>query len=82
MDSEQTKLAASDHMNSIYRIAAGAVVGTFLVLVPYSFLAVKLDLLHIGLAILIVLSCGVLSGLWGGKFVESLTRLMNSSGLY
>ena len=65
-----------------YRFLGGAVLGAFMVLIPYFLTSRELNLLDVGAALLLISSCGLLSSLWGKKFIEALMRSLESSGLY
>ena len=65
----------------IYAFVAGAAVGGFMLTIPYWFSAIESSPLHIGISILLVLTCGILAGLLGEKFIQSLAQAMSDSGL-
>ena len=69
-------------LNAFYRFLGGTAVGIFMAIVPYLISPVELNALSISVAVLLVVSCGLLAVYFGEKFVEALTRLLNSSGLY
>ena len=82
MASEDIELEKPSAANVVYRFFGGAVLGTFMVLIPYLLSSRELNLLNIGIAILLVVSCGLLSTLFGKHFIKALIRLLESSGLY
>ncbi|MBP0019838.1 MAG: hypothetical protein J7647_20080 [Cyanobacteria bacterium SBLK] len=69
-------------LHAFYRFLGGTAVGLFMAIVPYLISPIELNGLSISVAVLLVLSCGLLAVYFGEKFVESLTRLLDSSGLY
>ncbi|MBD2038637.1 hypothetical protein H6F76_27160 [Leptolyngbya sp. FACHB-321] len=81
MTSEDSKLQKQS-TNVAYRFLGGAALGTFMVLIPYLLTFRELNLSHAGAALVLIASCGLLSSLWGKKFIEALMRLLESSGLY
>ena len=81
MTSENSDLRKQS-TNVAYRFLGGAALGTFMVLVPYFLTSRELNLLDVGAALLLIASCGLLSSLWGKKFIEALMRSLESSGLY
>jgi DNA polymerase sigma len=68
--------------NVAYRFLGGAALGAFMVIIPYLLTSRELNLPHVGAALLLIASCGLLSSLWGKKFIEALMRSLESSGLY
>jgi hypothetical protein len=82
MASEETDLKKDSAANVVYRFLGGAALGTFMVVIPYLLSKRELNLLNIGIATLLVVSCGLLSSLWGKRFIAALIRSLESSGLY
>ncbi len=82
MASEDIELEKHSAANVVYRFVGGAALGTFMVLIPYLLSSIELNLLNIGIAILLVVSCGLLSILFGNKFIAALIRSLESSSLY
>ena len=82
MASEDIELGKHSAANVVYRFLGGAALGTFMVFIPYLFSSIELNLLNIGIAILLVVSCGLLSTLFGNKFIKALIRSLESSSLY
>ena len=65
----------------ISRFLGGAALGTFAILIPISYsLPMDLNPVNIGFALLLVISCGLLSSIWGGKFIEGAMDVLNSFG--
>ena len=81
MTSEQADTAKSSSAANIYRFLGGAALGTFMVSIPYWFLAIETDFLHLGITALLVISCGLLASFFGDKFIESLAQALTGSGL-
>lgn len=82
MASEDIELEKHSATNIVYRFLGGAALGTFMVSIPYLLSSIELNLFNIGIAILLIVLCGLLSTLLGNKFIEVLIRLLESSGLY
>ncbi|MDA0268638.1 MAG: hypothetical protein O3A14_17180 [Cyanobacteria bacterium] len=59
----------------------GTVASAFMLGILYSFFPIELNPLNIGIAALVVLSWGCLSGLFGLKFIDTLMDAFGSSGL-
>jgi hypothetical protein len=78
-ETDQKKLSAD---NAVYRFLGGAALGTFMVVIPYLLSSIEFNLLNIGIATLLVVSCGLLSSLFGKRFIAALIRSLESSGLY
>ena len=78
-ETDQKKLSTD---NAVYRFLGGAALGTFMVVIPYLLSSIELNLLNIGIATLLVVSCGLLSSLFGKRFIAALIRSLESSGLY
>ena len=68
-------------LQAFYRFLGGAALGTFMVSIPYWFMSIQADFLHIGVGALLVVLCGTLGSLWGEAFLESLAEAFNTSGL-
>ena len=82
MASEQTGINKQlSGRKAIYRFLGGAALGTFMVFIPYWFVPLETDFLHLGIAALLILLCGTLSSLLGEKFIESLAQALSDSGL-
>ncbi|HLO47824.1 MAG TPA: hypothetical protein VK211_05325 [Kamptonema sp.] len=65
----------------IYRFLGGAALGAFAIFIPISYgSSIDLNLVQIGMVSLVVMSCGLLSSLWGEKFIDAMTSLLNSFG--
>jgi hypothetical protein len=82
MASEQTDQKMPSADNAVYRFLRGAALGTFMVVIPYLLSSIELNLQNIGIATLLVVSCGLLSSLFGKRFIAALIRSLESSGLY
>lgn len=82
MASEDTDLKQHSAANFVYRFLGGSALGLFMVIIPFLLSSVELNLLTIGAASLLVVSCGLLSSLLGTRFINALIRSLESSGLY
>jgi len=79
MTPEKTDLTQRSGMKLIYRFFGGAALGALMVSVPLTYgSSIDLNLVQVGLIALVVLSSGVLSSLWGEKFIDTITQLLNS----
>jgi hypothetical protein len=78
-ETDQKKLSTD---NAVYRFLGGAALGTFMVVIPYLLSSIELNLLNIVIATLLVVSCGLLSSLFGKRFIAALIWSLESSGLY
>jgi hypothetical protein len=82
MATEDIDLKHHSAANFAYRFLGGSALGIFMVLIPFLLSSVELNLINIGVASLLVVSCGVLSSLFGTRFINALIRSLESSGLY
>lgn len=79
MATEDPNLKSRSGAEAIYRFLGGAALGALVVGVPISYGAsIALNPVQISIAGLLVISCGVLSNIWGEKFIDSVTQLLNS----
>jgi hypothetical protein len=63
----------------IYRFLGGAALGAFVVMIPLSYGAsIDLNLFQVSVVSLLVISCGLLSSLWGEKFIDAVMQMLNS----
>lgn len=62
----------------VYRFFGGAALGALSVLVPISLSDVSLNLFQGAIASVVVIACGLLSGVLGNKFIDALTNVLNS----
>jgi hypothetical protein len=66
----------------IYRFLGGAVLGILALLIPVIYGEFNnFGLAQVGVAFVLIISCGLLSILWGEKFVDTVTRMLNNTGL-
>jgi hypothetical protein len=76
-DSNQRSL-----INVIYRFLGGAVLGILVLLIPITYGEFdNFGLVQVGVAFVFMISCGLLSVSWGEKFIDTVTRMLNSTGL-
>lgn len=81
MTSEDTNLKQGNSAKFIYRFLGGATLGAFVVSIPISYgSSIDLNLVQLGIASLLIILCGLLSSLWGEKFIEAVTGVLNSFG--
>ena len=59
----------------------GVAAGSFTLLILYSFSFVELNWRNIGVATIVILLCGLLSSIWGIKFIDRLMDSLSSFGL-
>jgi hypothetical protein len=79
MTSEDTNLKQGSGAKVIYRFLGGAALGAFVVIIPISYgSSIDLNLVQIGIAFSLIISCGLLSSVWGDKFIDAVTRVLNS----
>jgi hypothetical protein len=79
MTSEDTNLKQRSGAKVIYRFLGGAALGAFVVIIPISYgSSIDLNLVQIGIAFSLIISCGLLSSVWGDKFIDAVTRVLNS----
>lgn len=63
----------------IYRFLGGATLGIFIVLIPLSCgSSIDFNLIQICVTLMLVISCGLLSSIWGEKFIDKVTYALNS----
>jgi hypothetical protein len=79
MTSEENGLKQRFGAKHITRFLGGVALSALVVSIPITYGSpADLNLAQIGLASLLVLSGGVLSSLWSEKFIDAVTRLLNS----
>jgi prolipoprotein diacylglyceryltransferase len=80
MSSEVTESKLSV-IKPIARFGGGLAIGAFFVCIPIAYSSVsELSPVQIGVALAIVLGCGVAVGRWGEKFVDILAGIIESAG--
>jgi hypothetical protein len=67
---------------TVYRFLGGAGLSVLLLLIPYTLTSIELNPVNLGMASLLVLSCGFLASVLGQGFIEALTRSLESSGFW
>ncbi|AVP89334.1 hypothetical protein C7I86_06330 [Synechocystis sp. IPPAS B-1465] len=66
----------------IYRFLGGATVGALVLLIPVTYSTFdNFGLVQVGVASLLVTLCGLLSIVWGEKFIDVVMRMLNGTGL-
>jgi ABC-type antimicrobial peptide transport system permease subunit len=82
MNTEDSDLKLRSSAKVIYRFLGGAALGAFVVIIPISYgSSIDLNLIQISIALLLMVSCGLLSSVWGEKFIDTVMRVLNFSGL-
>ncbi|AFZ59213.1 hypothetical protein H6G54_02320 [Anabaena cylindrica FACHB-243] len=81
MASKDTNLKQNYRAKLVYRFFSGVAIGTFLIIIPISYASsTDLNLVQIIIALLVIISSGLLSSIWGEKFLNVVTQLLNSCG--
>jgi ribosome biogenesis protein Tsr3 len=79
MTSEETNLKQRNGAKVIYRFLGGAALGAFVVIIPISYgSSMDLNLVQVGIASLLIISSGLLSSIWGEKFIDAVMQVLNS----
>ncbi|PSB32948.1 hypothetical protein [Stenomitos frigidus] len=79
MASEETKPKQRSSAKVIYRFLGGAALGAFIVIIPISYgSSLELNFAQVTIASLMILSCGLLTSLWGEKFIDAVAQVLNS----
>ncbi|MCG9892760.1 MAG: hypothetical protein MH252_17010 [Thermosynechococcaceae cyanobacterium MS004] len=82
MTSENTDSKQSSSLKVVYRFLGGATVGTLVLLIPLTYGTFNdLGLVQAGVASLLLILCGLLSIVWGEKFIDAVMRMLNATGL-
>lgn len=82
MTSDNTDSKQRLFTKAIYRFLGGATIGTLVVLIPITYGTFDdLGLVQAGVASLLIMLCGLLSIVWGKKFIDVVTRTLNDTGL-
>lgn len=82
MTSDNTDSKQRSFTKVIYRFLGGAALGTLVVLIPVTYGRFNdLGLLQAGVASLLIILCGLLSIVWGEKFIDVVMRMLNNTGL-
>lgn len=67
-------------MKTVYRFLGGSALGAFLVAIFISFGAsVDFNLAQIGIASMLIISCGVMSSIWGEKFIDVVMKMLDGT---
>lgn len=81
MTSKDTDSKQASVTKVIYRFLGGAALGAFLVAIPILYgSSIDLSLVQVGIASVLVISCGLLSSIWGEKFVDMVMRMLDGTG--
>lgn len=68
--------------SALYRFLGGALLGLFMLLIPYLIVPVALNVIPGAIASVFGLICGFLASRLGGRFIEGMVNLLGGSGLY
>jgi len=80
MTSENTDSKQASVTKVIYQFLGGATLGAFVVAIPILYgSSINLSLVQVGVASALVISCGLLSSLWGEKFVDIVMRVLDGT---
>jgi hypothetical protein len=83
MSAEDPNLKPRSAAKPIYRFLGGTALGTLIVLIPISAgWPIDLTPVQISIALLLAISCGAFSSLWGEKFINAVMRSLESFGGY
>ena len=81
MPSEETDLEQSSITQVIYRFLGGAALGAFVLAIPILYGAsINLSFVQVAIASVVILSCGMLSIVWGEKFINTVMRVLDGTG--
>jgi hypothetical protein len=81
MTSKDTDSKQASVTKVIYRFLGGAALGAFVVAIPILYgSSIDLNLVQVGVASVLVISCGLLSSVWGEKFVDIVMRMLDGTG--
>ncbi|MBW4425405.1 MAG: hypothetical protein KME50_13395 [Nostoc desertorum CM1-VF14] len=82
MTSEDSDLKLRFSAKVTHRFLGGAALGAFMVIIPISYgSSIDLNLVQVGIASLLIISCGLLASVWGEKFIDAVMQVLNSSAL-
>jgi hypothetical protein len=82
MTSDNTDSNQRSPIKVIYRFLGGTVLGIVVLLIPVTYGEFNdFGLVQVGVAFVLITFCGFLSILWGEKFIDTVTRMLNSTGL-
>jgi hypothetical protein len=66
----------------VYRFLGGAALGTFVIAVPFSYgSSFHLNLVQIAIASGWIIGCGLLTSVWGEKFIDMVARMLNGTNI-
>jgi hypothetical protein len=81
MTSKDTDSKQASVTKVIYRFLGGAALGAFVVAIPILYgSSIDLNLVQVVVASVLVISCGLLSSVWGEKFVDIVMRMLDGTG--
>ncbi|TAE61940.1 MAG: hypothetical protein EAZ87_00525 [Nostocales cyanobacterium] len=70
-------------LKTIYKFIGGATLGGFVVSIPilYYGASTNLSLLQICFVLTVIITSGLLSSIWGEKFINAVMDILNASSL-
>lgn len=81
MSVEDTDLKKHSVTKIAYRFLGGVAIGAFIAIVPILYCSpTDLNLAQIIIALLLVILSGLLSSMWGEKFINAVMRVLDSFG--
>ncbi len=81
-DTDSKQASVTSATKAIYRFLGGAALGAFVVAIPILYgSSIDLSLVQVSIASALVISCGLLSSVWGEKFVDTVMRVLDGTGL-
>ena len=82
MPSDNTGSKERPMMKAIYRFLGGSVLGGFILTIPIIYgAAIDFGLVQVSVASILVIGCGLLSIAGGEKFIDTVMRMLNNTGL-
>jgi hypothetical protein len=69
-------------LHRVYKFLGGSALGLVMLLVPYWLHPIEPNFFSLGIAGVWIVACGSLSVKFGQQFLEALSNLLSSSGLY
>lgn len=82
MTSDNSDSKQRSSLKVLYRFLGGATVGILVLFIPMTYGKFNdLGLVQAGVASFLVILCGLLSIVWGEKFIDVVMRMLNGTGL-
>ncbi len=81
MTSKDTDSKQASVAKVIQRFLGGAALGAFMVAIPILYGSpIDWSLVQVGIASALIILCGLLSSVWGEKFVDTVMRVLDGTG--